>query len=111
MELVVCRRHAICGPFCGKPYRMFRPDIRSEDGSAEDNGEISDKDRYDTSIFGETQLQQTAGNFIRAGCRVSCRIPYPIPQGTSEELFLSDGKTRYRLEFDCDRYVMKIITP
>jgi 23S rRNA 5-hydroxycytidine C2501 synthase len=32
-------------------------------------------------------------------------------RGSAEELFLSDGKTRYRLEFDCDRCVMKIIAP
>ncbi len=29
-------------------------------------------------------------------------------RGSAEQLFLSDGKTRYRLEFDCDRCVMKV---
>jgi len=32
-------------------------------------------------------------------------------RGGAEELFLSDGKTRYLLEFDCDRCVMKIVAP
>jgi 23S rRNA 5-hydroxycytidine C2501 synthase len=32
-------------------------------------------------------------------------------RGGAEELFLSDGKTRYRLAFDCDRCIMKILPP
>ena len=32
-------------------------------------------------------------------------------RGSAEELFLSDGKTKYRLEFDCDNCVMKIVSP
>jgi 23S rRNA 5-hydroxycytidine C2501 synthase len=30
-------------------------------------------------------------------------------RGSAEELYLSDGKNTYRVEFDCDRCVMKII--
>ncbi|MCX6134868.1 MAG: U32 family peptidase [Ignavibacteriales bacterium] len=32
-------------------------------------------------------------------------------RGSAEELFLSDGRTKYKLEFDCDNCVMKIISP
>ena len=32
-------------------------------------------------------------------------------KGGSEELYLSDGTNRYRLEFDCDECVMKIVAP
>jgi len=32
-------------------------------------------------------------------------------QGSTEELYLSDGKKKYKLEFDCDNCVMKIISP
>jgi len=32
-------------------------------------------------------------------------------QGGAEELFLSDGRTKYKLEFDCDNCVMKIVSP
>jgi 23S rRNA 5-hydroxycytidine C2501 synthase len=32
-------------------------------------------------------------------------------KGGAEELFLSDGKTSYKLEFDCEQCVMKIVAP
>jgi collagenase-like PrtC family protease len=32
-------------------------------------------------------------------------------KGGAEEVYLSDGRTRYKLEFDCDNCVMKIISP
>jgi 23S rRNA 5-hydroxycytidine C2501 synthase len=32
-------------------------------------------------------------------------------RSASEELFLTDGKRRYRLDFDCGRCVMKIVAP
>jgi 23S rRNA 5-hydroxycytidine C2501 synthase len=32
-------------------------------------------------------------------------------KGSAEELFLSDGKTSYGLDFDCDQCVMKIVAP
>ena len=32
-------------------------------------------------------------------------------QGSAEELYLSDGKSKYKLEFDCDNCVMKIVSP
>jgi 23S rRNA 5-hydroxycytidine C2501 synthase len=32
-------------------------------------------------------------------------------QSNAEELYLSDGKRRYKLEFDCDRCVMRVIAP
>jgi 23S rRNA 5-hydroxycytidine C2501 synthase len=31
-------------------------------------------------------------------------------RGSADELFMFDGKTRYRLEFDCDRCEMKVVT-
>jgi collagenase-like PrtC family protease len=32
-------------------------------------------------------------------------------KGSAEELFLSDGKTSYKLDFDCEQCVMKIVAP
>jgi 23S rRNA 5-hydroxycytidine C2501 synthase len=32
-------------------------------------------------------------------------------KGSTNDLFLSDGKTKYKLEFDCDQCVMKIVAP
>jgi 23S rRNA 5-hydroxycytidine C2501 synthase len=32
-------------------------------------------------------------------------------RGSAEELFLSDGRNTFRLEFDCDRCVMNIVAP
>jgi putative protease len=32
-------------------------------------------------------------------------------KGGAEELFLSDGRTSYKLDFDCEQCVMKIVAP
>jgi hypothetical protein len=32
-------------------------------------------------------------------------------KGSAEELFLSDGKTSYKLDFDCEQCIMKIVAP
>ena len=32
-------------------------------------------------------------------------------KGSAEELYLSDGRTKYKLEFDCDACVMKVVSP
>jgi collagenase-like PrtC family protease len=32
-------------------------------------------------------------------------------KGSAEELYLSDGKTTYKLDFDCEQCVMKIVAP
>jgi putative protease len=60
------------------------------------------------------ELQTDASGKILMTTRHCLKFQFDLcrgDKGGSEELFLSDGKTRFKLEFDCDQCVMKIVSP
>jgi 23S rRNA 5-hydroxycytidine C2501 synthase len=60
------------------------------------------------------ELQNDASGKILMTTRHCLKFEFDLcrgEKGSAEELFLSDGKTTYKLDFDCDHCVMKILAP
>jgi collagenase-like PrtC family protease len=60
------------------------------------------------------ELQTDASGKILMTTRHCLKYQFDLcrgDKGSAEELFLSDGQKSYKLEFDCDQCVMKIVAP
>ena len=60
------------------------------------------------------ELQTDANGKVLMTTRHCLKFQFDLcrgDKGSAEELYLSDGSNRYRLEFDCDECVMKIMAP
>ena len=60
------------------------------------------------------ELQTDAAGKILMTTRHCLKFQFDLcrgDKGNAEELFLSDGKTSYKLDFDCEQCVMKIVAP
>jgi 23S rRNA 5-hydroxycytidine C2501 synthase len=60
------------------------------------------------------ELQNDATGKILMTTRHCLKFQFDLcrgEKGSAEELFLSDGKTSYKLDFDCEQCVMKIVAP
>ena len=60
------------------------------------------------------ELQNDAAGKVLMTTRHCLKYQFDLcrgEKGSAEELYLSDGKTKYKLEFDCDACVMKIVSP
>jgi putative protease len=60
------------------------------------------------------ELQQGACDKILMTTRYCLKFQFDLckgEKGSAEVLFLSDGKTKYKLDFDCDQCMMKILAP
>ncbi|MCX6142388.1 MAG: U32 family peptidase [Ignavibacteriales bacterium] len=60
------------------------------------------------------ELQNDASGKILMTTRHCLKFQFDLcrgEKGSAEELYLSDGKTSYKLDFDCEQCVMKIVAP
>ncbi|MBF8294423.1 MAG: hypothetical protein HW389_968 [Bacteroidetes bacterium] len=60
------------------------------------------------------ELQNDAAGKVLMTTRHCLKFEFDLcrgEQGSAEELYLSDGRMKYKLEFDCDKCVMKIVSP
>ena len=60
------------------------------------------------------ELQNDAAGKVLMTTRHCLKFEFDLcrgDKGTAGELYLSDGKATYKLEFDCDACVMKILSP
>ncbi len=60
------------------------------------------------------ELQTDASGKILMTTRYCLKFQFDLcrgDKGSAEELFLSDGKTSYKLDFDCEQCVMKVVAP
>jgi 23S rRNA 5-hydroxycytidine C2501 synthase len=60
------------------------------------------------------ELQSDASGKVLMTTRHCLKFQFDLcrgERGSAEELLLSDGRTTYKLEFDCDNCLMKIISP
>ena len=60
------------------------------------------------------ELQSDASGKILMTTRHCLKFQFDLcrgEKGSAEELFLFDGKTSYKLDFDCDQCIMKIVAP
>lgn len=60
------------------------------------------------------ELQNDASGKVLMTTRHCLKYQFDLcrgERGSAEELYLSDGRMKYKLEFDCDNCVMKIMSP
>ena len=60
------------------------------------------------------ELQNDASGKILMTTRHCMKFQFDLcrgEKGSAEELYLSDGRTTYKLDFDCEQCVMKIVAP